>query len=79
MANFWDKVTPWNTKNENSDLRQEEMTLAAELEIKKQQAGIISDNQLSALVAGTSTKTYLIIGIVLVVVVALAVYFKFRK
>lgn len=55
------------------------MELAAALELQKKSAGILSDNELSVINTAASTKTYIILGIVLVLVVGIAVYFKFRK
>lgn len=55
------------------------MQLAAELELKKNSAGIISDNGVILANTAAGTKTYIILGIVLVLVVGIAVYFKFRK
>ncbi len=55
------------------------MELAAELELKKNSAGIVSDNAVTLATTAASTKTYIILGIVLVLVVGIAVYFKFRN
>jgi hypothetical protein len=55
------------------------MELAAALELQKKNAGILSDNELSVINTAASTKTYIILGVVLVLVVGIAVYFKFRN
>ena len=80
------QVTPWNTGDEQATLRaqaaedaRKNMQLEADLELKKQAAGLIDSNQLAALGLGANTKTYIILGVVLVLVVGIAVYFKFRR
>ena len=87
------QVTPWNTGDEQATLRaqaaenaaqaaedaRKTMQLEADLELKKQAAGLIDSNQLAALGLGANTKTYIILGVVLVLVVGIAVYFKFRR
>ena len=53
--------------------------LEAELAIKTKAAGVASDNDLKIAAANSSTKMYLILGGALVIIVVVAVYFKFRK
>ena len=53
--------------------------LASDLAIKEKAAGVVSGTDLAVLTQGANTKTYLILGAVLVLVVGIAVYFKFRK
>ena len=74
MSKFWDNITPWNTQNERNQ------NTANKLALEKQQAEINQQIAASKLKQSVEdNKLYIILGLVVVVMVVVVAYFKFRK